>query len=94
MADVLGWATLAIVLGMGPALIVLGLAHTISRRPVEAKYEKTANGGLVGVFDSVWSPSAHEAAQERDRQSARTASAPSAGDPPDPIVGDRIILDI
>lgn len=94
MNDIMGWATLAMVLVAGPALIVYGMMHTFSRKPIEEKYEGMANGGLVGVFDSVWSPSAHEAAVERDHQTARTAPAPSPGDPPSPIVDDRIVLSL
>nr|WP_201469958.1 hypothetical protein [Microbacterium hydrocarbonoxydans] len=92
MEDVAGWGILAMVLLAGPALIAFGMQHTFSRKPVAEKYEHMANGGLVGVFDSVWSPSAHEAAVERDRQTKRTAPAPSPGDPPSPIIGDRITL--
>ena len=94
MKDILVWATIVGVLGMGPALLVFGMMHTFSRKPVEKKYEHVANGGLVGVFDSVWSPTAHEASQERDRQTRRTAPAPSPGDPPTGIDDGRIVIDI
>lgn len=88
------WATVAFVLAVGPGLLIVGLAHTFSRKPVEEKYEHAANGGLVGIFDSVWSPTAHEASQERDRQTQRTAPAPTPGDPPSRIDGGRITIDI
>ena len=94
MKDVLGWATIAIVLGIGPAMLVSGMMHSFSRKPIEKKYEKVANGGLLGVFDSVWSPSAHEAGIERDRQTKRTAPAPAPGDPPWTIDDGRITVDI
>ncbi|MFB8190726.1 hypothetical protein ACFC14_15505 [Microbacterium sp. NPDC055988] len=94
MKDVMAWATVIIVLGMGPALLIFGMMHTFSRKPVEEKYEHVANGGLVGVFDSVWSPTAHEASQERDRQTQRTAPAPSPGDPPSRIDAGRIVIDV
>jgi len=94
MKDILGWATVAMVLGIGPVLLVAGMMHTFSRKPVEKKYESVANGGLVGVFDTVWSPTAHEAGIERDRQTARTAPAPSPGDPPWTIGQGRITLDV
>ncbi len=90
----MAWATVALVLVTGPALLFAGMRHTFSRKPVEEKYEHAAGGGLVGAFDSVWSPSAHEAGQERDRQTRRTAPAPSPGDPPDRIRGTKIILDL
>ncbi len=90
----MAWSTLVLVLAMGPGLLVFGMMHTFSRKPVEKKYEHVANGGLVGVFDSVWSPTAHEASQERDRQTRRTAPAPSPGDPPNRIDAGRIIIDI
>ncbi|MBT2486099.1 MULTISPECIES: hypothetical protein [unclassified Microbacterium] len=94
MNDVLGWTTLAIALGMGPVLVVLGMTRTFSRKPIEEKYEKVSNGGLVGVFDSVWSPTAHEASQERDRQTQRTAPAPAPRDPSRRIDGGRIVIDL
>ncbi len=94
MRDVLAWSTVAVVLGMGPALLVLGMMHTFSRRPVEEKYENASAGGLGGAFDAVWSPSAHEAGQERDRQTQRTAPAPAPGDPPSRIDGERIVIEI
>ncbi|MGW9268632.1 MULTISPECIES: hypothetical protein [Microbacterium] len=94
MRDVMAWATVALVLVTGPALLIAGMRHTFSRKPVEEKYEHATGGGLVGAFDSVWSPSAHEAGQERDRQTRRTAPAPSPGDPPDRIRGTRIIIDL
>lgn len=94
MKDIMAWTTVIVVLAMGPGLLIFGMMHTFSRKPVEEKYENVANGGLVGVFDSVWSPTAHEASQERDRQTQRTAPAPSPGDPPGKIRGDRIVIDI
>ena len=94
MTDVMAWTTLVVVLATGPGLLIFGMMHTFSRKPVEKKYEHVANGGLVGVFDSVWSPTAHEAGQERDRQARRTAPAPSPGDPPNRIDDGRIVIDI
>ena len=94
MTDVMAWATLVVVLATGPGLLIFGMMRTFSRKPVEKKYEHVANGGLVGVFDSVWSPTAHEAGQERDRQARRTAPAPSPGDPPNRIDDGRIVIDI
>ncbi|KJQ54628.1 hypothetical protein [Microbacterium sp. SA39] len=94
MTDVMAWLTLALVLAMGPALLVLGMIHTFSRKPVEEKYENSTAGGIGGAFDAVWSPSAHEAGQERDRQTQRTAPAPSPGDQPSRIDGHRIVIDI
>lgn len=90
----MAWATVALVLGIGPVLLVAGMRHTFSRRPVEEKYEHAAGGGLAGAFDAVWSPTAHEAGQERDRQTRRTAPAPAPGDPPDRISDGRITLDL
>ena len=94
MTDVMAWATLALVLATGPMLLVIGMMHTFSRKPVEEKYENSAAGGLGGAFDAVWSPTAHEAGQERDRQTQRTAPAPSPGDPPSRIDRGRIVIDI
>lgn len=94
MDEIVGWVVLALVLGMGPALLVFGMMHTFSRRPVEEKYENATAGGLGGAFDAIWSPSAHEAGQERDRQTQRTAPAPSPGDPPSRIDDGRIVIDL
>ncbi|HWS49921.1 MAG TPA: hypothetical protein VN241_02825 [Microbacterium sp.] len=93
MRDAMAWITLATVLAMGPALVIFGIVHTLSRKPVEEKYEGTG-GGLGGAFDAIWIPSAHEAGMERDRQTRRTAPAPAPGDPPGRIDSGRIILDI
>ncbi|WP_337004966.1 MULTISPECIES: hypothetical protein [unclassified Microbacterium] len=84
--------TVGVLLLVVCAAIVL-LAFRFSKMPVEKKYE-TGGGGLSGAFDAVWSPSAHEAGIERDRQTQRTAPAPSPGDPPDTIDHGRIRLDI
>ncbi|WP_231589728.1 hypothetical protein [Microbacterium sp. Ag1] len=93
MKDAMAWTTVVFILAVGPALLIFGMMHTFSRKPVEKKYERVANGGLVGVFDSVWSPTAHEAAQERDRQTQRTAPAPSPGEPPSSIDDGLIVID-
>lgn len=94
MEHLLGWTTIVLVLGTGPVLFFVGIRHSLSRRPVEEKYEQAGSGGLVGVFDAVWSPTAHEAGQERDRQTRRTAPAPTPGDPPSRIERGRIVIDV
>ncbi|TFB18174.1 hypothetical protein E3V93_16940 [Microbacterium sp. 3H14] len=73
--------------------VIVAIAFRFSRIPIEKKYE-SGGGGLGGAFDAVWSPSAHEAGIERDRQTQRTAPAPSPGDPRDTIDDGRIRLDI
>ncbi|WP_226533050.1 hypothetical protein [Microbacterium paraoxydans] len=73
--------------------VIVAIAFGFSRIPIEKKYE-TGGGGLGGAFDAVWSLSAHEAGIERDRQTQRTAPAPSPGDPPDTIEDGRIRLDL
>lgn len=90
-----GWG---VVVTVGVLLLVVStvivvVAFGFSRVPLEKKYE-TSGGGLGGAFDAVWSPSAHEAGIERDRQTQRTAPAPSPGDPPDAIDDGRIRLDL
>ncbi len=84
--------TIAILLVVAIAVIVVIVA-VYSRMPLEKKYE-SAGGGLGGSFEAVWMPSAHEAGMERDRQTKRTAPAPSPGDPPSRIDGDRITIDL
>lgn len=84
--------TIAILLIVAIAIIVV-IVSVYSRMPLEKKYE-SAGGGLGGSFEAVWMPSAHEAGMERDRQTKRTAPAPSPGDPPSRIDGDRITLDL
>lgn len=75
------------------AVVVVTIAFGFSKMPIEKKYE-SGGGGLGGAFDAVWSPTAHDAGIERDRQTQRTAPAPSPGDPPDAIDEGRIRLDI
>jgi hypothetical protein len=91
MRDVMGWATVALVLGMIPVLFVVGLRHTFSRKSVEDKYREMSSGGLVGVFDAVWSPSAHEAAMDRDSQQRLAVPAPTPDPGTDRITDDRRI---
>lgn len=76
MNELMGWATLVIVLAAGPTLTFIGLRHALSRKPVEEKY-RGGSGGMVGVFDAVWSPSAQEANEERDRQQRASVPAPT-----------------
>lgn len=85
------WAVLAIFIA---AVIVTVVVAVYSRVPLEKKYENSG-GGLGGAFDAVWMPSAHEAGIERDRQTKRTAPAPSPGDPPATISDKgRIVIDL
>lgn len=92
MDEALGWIAIVAVLFIGAVSMLLGI-RAYSRKPVEEKYER-AGGGLGGAFDAVWSPTAHEAGLERDRQTQRTAPAPSPGDPPDSIDEGHITLRI
>jgi hypothetical protein len=89
MSDVIGWVIIAAWLAVPLMLIVMAVRFTLSRRPLEKKYA-IRSGGIGGGFDAVWSPSAHDADAERDRQSERTAPAPTADDPPWTIDGDHI----
>src|SRR5690606_36162235 len=70
MRAVVMWLTIAGILCAGPVVVVIGLRRGLSTTPVEKKY-RASGGGLVGVFDAVWSPSAHEAGMERDREQRR-----------------------
>ncbi len=93
MADTLGMLlTIAILLVVVIAIVVVIVA-VYAKAPLERKYE-SAGGGLGGSFEAVWMPSAHEAGMERDGQTKRTAPAPSPGDPPGRIDGERIVIDI
>lgn len=84
--------TVGVLLLLVSALIVT-IAFGFSKMPLEKKYE-SSGGGVGGAFDAIWSPTAHDAGIERDRQTQRTAPAPSPGDPPDTIDEGRIRLDI
>lgn len=84
--------TVAILLLIATAVIAC-VVIAYAKVPIERKYEN-AGGGFGGAFDAIWTPSAHEAGMERDRQTKRTAPAPSPGDPPSTIDGDRIVIDI
>ncbi|MFB7250841.1 hypothetical protein [Microbacterium sp. NPDC056234] len=95
MNDFLGWMTIAVVLGMIPVMLFTGLRHVFSRRPIEEKYRGMAGGGLVGVFDAVWSPSAHEAGQERDRQQRSSVPAPTPDKGPGVMdASGRIVIEV
>lgn len=93
MADTVGMLlTIAILIVIVTAIVVVIVA-AYAKVPLERKYEG-AGGGLGGSFDAVWMPSAHEAGIERDRQTRRSAPAPSPGDPPSRIDGERIVIEI
>ena len=77
MRDVLGWIAVGLVPGMMLMLLVTAMRHVFSRRPIEHRYRGMVNGGLVGIFDAIWSPSAHEASMERDRQQRASIPAPT-----------------
>lgn len=76
-------------------LYVLGFAAwtLLHRAPLEKRYAGRG-GGIGGAFDSVFAPSSLDAETERDRQTRRTAPAPTPGDPPWGIDGDRIRIDL
>lgn len=94
MRDVVMWLTIAGILSAGPVLVVIGLRRGLSTTPVEKKY-RASGGGLVGVFDAVWSPSAHEAGMERDREQRRAIPAPTPDKGPGRIGDDgRIVIDV
>lgn len=90
------WMVIALILAMGPLMLILGLRHTFSRRDVEKKYRGTGPGGLGGAFDAVWSPSAHESGMERDRQQRASVPAPAPDKGPGTLEGDgrHIVIEI
>lgn len=93
MRDIVMWASIVGILGAGPALIAFGIWHTFSRKPVEEKYQG-AGGGLGGAFDAVWSPSAHEAGQERDRQQRASVPAPTPDKGPGRMDDGRVVIEV
>jgi len=60
-----------------PAAIAGGFAVLA----VRARRRGTS-GGLLGVFEQMWDPAAHQRGQEVIAQEERTAPAPLPGDPP------------
>ena len=95
MNDVMGWVTIGVVFGTIPTLFYVGMRHVFSRKSVEEKYRSMASGGLVGVFDAVWSPSAHEAADERGRQQRASVPAPTPDKGPGRMDDEgRIVIEI
>ncbi len=92
ISAVVGWGTIALVAGSALWLVVATALRFFRSAPLEKRYGP-AGGGIGGAFDAVWSPSAMEAGSERDRQTKRSAPAPSPGDPPWTIDGDRIRID-
>lgn len=93
MEDALGVIVLVGALVLAGTVGIVLIAFGFSRMPIDTKYE-SAGAGLGGAFDAVWSPTAHEAGMERDRQTQRTAPAPSPGDPPDALGDGRIRIDV
>ncbi|GAA5153805.1 hypothetical protein GCM10025768_24000 [Microbacterium pseudoresistens] len=94
MNEAIGWTLIVSVLLLGPVLLFIGLQQAFSRRPVEEKY-RGRGGGVGGAFDAVWSPSAHEAGSERDRQRRASVPAPSPDKGPGRIVDEhRIVIEI
>ena len=92
----LGWGTIALLVAVPVVLGVMGLITLYADKPLDKKY--VVGGGVAGGFssglDAVFSPTAHEAGIERDRQTARTAPAPSPGDPPWTLDERRIRIDV
>lgn len=93
MGEGVGMIVTVLLLLLLVSAVIVMIAFFFSRAPIEKKYE-SSGGGLGGAFDAVWSPSAHEAGIERDRQTQRTAPAPAPGDPPDTFDDGRIRLDV
>lgn len=97
VADVIGWGLVAAIVLVPASFAIVMVVRMVSHRPVESKYDADG-GGLAGGFssglDAVFSPSAHEAGVERDRQTARTAPAPSPGDPPGKISDGSIRIEL
>ncbi|MGO1507294.1 MAG: hypothetical protein ACTHZW_02635 [Microbacteriaceae bacterium] len=81
MNDIVGWAAIGIMFAMIPILLVAGVRHSLTSRPVEQEY-RDSMGGISGGFDAVWSPTAHEATQDRDRQQRASIPAPTPGTGP------------
>ncbi|MFD5215004.1 hypothetical protein [Microbacterium sp. NPDC058345] len=94
---VMGWGTIVLVIVVPIVLGGAGIAVLLTSRPLEQRYS-SSGGGLAGGFanglEAAFSPSAHEAGVERDRQTRRTAPAPTPGDPPWEIDGDRIRIEV
>jgi hypothetical protein len=95
MDQVEGWVAIGVVLSAIPVLLITGLRQMLSRKPVEEKYRGMSSGGLVGVFDAVWSPSAHEASMDRDRQQRASIPAPTPDKGPGRMDAQgRIVIEI
>lgn len=93
MGDTAAMLLLCAMLLLAVIAIVVVIVAAYAQVPLEKKYDG-AGGGVGASFDAVWMPSAHEAGLERDRQTARTAPAPSLGEPPDAIHGEHIVIDV
>lgn len=93
MAETVGMLITIVMLIVAVIATLVVIVASYAKVPLEKKYEGSG-GGFGGSFDAVWMPSAHEAGIERDRQTTRTAPAPSPGDPPNRIDGARIVIDI
>lgn len=94
MSDIAGWAVIGIVFSMIPILLIGGLRRALSGKPIEEKYRDSTSGGIAGGFDAVWSPTANEADQERDRQQRASVPAPTPDKGPDRMDEGRITIEL
>ena len=76
------------------SVLVMGaLIALLPQKSVEKKYSGTGGlGGFGAGLDAVFSPTAFEAGQERDKQSQRTTPAPAPSDPPPDLLNGRIVI--
>ena len=95
MSDVIGWIAVGVIVALPVIFIGYTLWWAFSRAPLEQRYgDGGLGGGAFNGIEAVFSPSAHEADAERDRQTKRTAPAPTPGDPPWTIDGDHIRISV
>jgi hypothetical protein len=93
MDELTGTVVLIVALVLVAGAVVILIASGFARAPIEKKYD-SAGAGLGAGLDAVWAPTAHEAGTERDRQTQRTAPAPSPGDAPGEMDDGHIRVDV
>jgi hypothetical protein len=89
MNDVMGWATIVIVLSI--PVVFAGVGFSMRRRQSSDTHSQLSSGGLLG-FDELFHPSAHEARIVWEAEQEIPVPAPTPDKGPGIIEADRRIV--